>query len=35
VLKKAYFHFFLDKEDSFEDEIDDYIAAELEILKSS
>ena len=31
---KAYIHFCLDVEDSFEDEIDDCIAAELEIFKS-
>jgi len=32
---KAYVRFCLDEEDSFEDNIDDHIAAELEILKSS
>jgi len=33
--ENAYNHFCLDEEDSFEDEIDDLIAEELEIFKSS
>jgi len=32
---KAYIRFCLDEEDSFEDEIDDYVAAKLAVLKSS
>jgi len=31
---KAYIHFCFDDEDSFEDDIDDFIAAELAVLKS-
>jgi len=31
---KAYIHFCFDDEDSFEDEIDDYIAADLALFKS-
>jgi len=30
---KAYIHFCLDEEDTFEDDIDDHIAAELKIFK--
>jgi len=32
---KAYIHFCLDEEDSFEDEINDYVAAKLAVFKSS